>query len=86
MKKSKLSVVALVISLLPFITLLISLFSGKITGGLQMGLTALNVISILLGLGLSISVVKTQNVEIYFQLLLYVFVAFGGFHRLLLKN
>ena len=47
MKKSKLSVVALVISLLPFITLLISLFSGKITGGLQMGLTALNVISIL---------------------------------------
>ena len=54
MKKSKLSVVALVISLLPFITLLISLFSGKITGGLQMGLTALNVISILLGLGLSI--------------------------------
>lgn len=79
MKKSKLSVVALVISLLPFITLLISLFSGKITGGLQMGLTALNVISILLGLGLSISVVKTQNVEIYFQLLLYVFVAFGGY-------
>ena len=50
MKKSKLSVVALVISLLPFITLLISLFSEKITGGLQMGLTALNVISILLGL------------------------------------
>lgn len=79
MKKSKLSVVALVISLLPFITLLISLFSGKITGGLQMGLTALNVISILLGLGLSISVVKTQNVKIYFQLLLYVFVAFGGY-------
>ena len=56
MKKNKLSVVALVISLLPFITLLISLFSVKITGGLQMGLTALNVISILLGLGLSISV------------------------------
>ena len=77
MKKSKLSVVALVISLLPFITLLISLFSGKITGGLQMGLTALNVISILLGLGLSISVVK--NLEMYFQLLLYVFVAFGGY-------
>lgn len=44
-----------------------------------MGLTALNVISILLGLGLSISVVKTQNVEMYFQLLLYVFVAFGGY-------
>ena len=61
MKKSKLSVVALVISLLPFITLLISLFSGKITGGLQMGLTALNVISILLGLGLSISVVKNPK-------------------------
>lgn len=61
MKKSKLNVVALVISLLPFITLLISLFSGKITGGLQMGLTALNVISILLGLGLSISVVKTPK-------------------------
>ena len=61
MKKSKLSVVALVISLLPFITLLISLFSGKITGGFQMGLTALNVISILLGLGLSISVVKNPK-------------------------
>ena len=43
-----------------------------------MGLTALNVISILLGLGLSISVVKTQNVEMYFQLLLYVFAAFGA--------
>lgn len=61
MKKSKLNVVALVISLLPFITLLISLFSGKITGGLQMGLTALNVISILLGLDLSISVVKNPK-------------------------
>lgn len=41
MKKSKLSVVALVISLLPFITLLISLFSGKITGGLQMGINSI---------------------------------------------
>ena len=51
----------MVISLLPFITLLISLFSGKIIGGLQMGLTALNVISILLGLGLSISVVKNPK-------------------------
>lgn len=79
MKKNKLSVVALVISLLPFITLLISLFSVKITGGLQMGLTALNVISILLGLGLSISVVKNPKVEMYFQLLLYVFVDFGGY-------
>lgn len=79
MKKSKLSVVALVISLLPFITLLISLFSGKITGGLQMGLTALNVISILLGLGLSISVVKNPKRRDVFQLLLYVFVAFGGY-------
>ena len=36
-------------------------FSGKITGGFQMGLTALNVISILLGLGLSISVVKNPK-------------------------
>ena len=44
-----------------------------------MGLTALNVILILLGLGLSISVVKTQNVEMYFQLLLYVFAAFWGY-------
>ncbi len=51
----------MVISLLPFITLLISLFSGKIIGGLQMGLTALNVISILLGLSLSISVVKNPK-------------------------
>ena len=37
MKKNKLSIVALIISLLPFITLLISLFTEEITGGLQMG-------------------------------------------------
>ena len=50
MKKNKLSVITFIISLLPFITLLFPFFSGKkITGGLQMGLTALNVISILLG-------------------------------------
>ena len=40
MKKNKLSIVALIISLLPFITLLISLFTEEITGGLQMGLIA----------------------------------------------
>lgn len=44
-----------------------------------MGLTALNVISILLGLGLSISVVKNPKRRDVFQLLLYVFVAFGGY-------
>ena len=72
MKKNKLSIVALIISLLPFITLLISLFTEEITGGLQMGLIALNIISILCGFGISISLIKTQNVEIYFLLLLYV--------------
>ena len=77
MKKSKLSVVALAISLLPFITLLISLFSGKITGGFQMGLTALNVISILLSLGLSILVVKNPKRRDVFSII--VFVAFGGY-------
>ena len=79
MRKSKLSVVALVISLLPFITLLISLFSEKITGGLQMGLTALNVISILLGLGLSISVVKNPKRRDVFSIVALCVSAFFGF-------
>ena len=78
MKKSKLSVVALVISLLPFITLLISLFSEKITGGLQMGLTALNVISILLGLGLSISVVKNPKRRDVFSIIALCIYGFWG--------
>ena len=78
MKKSKLSVVALVISLLPFITLLISLFSEKITGGLQMGLTALNVISILLGLGLSISVVKNPKRRDVFSIIALCISGFWG--------
>ena len=38
MKKNKLSVITFIISLLPFITLLISLFTEEITGGLQTGL------------------------------------------------
>ena len=42
-----------------------------------MGLTALNVISILLGLGLSISVVKNPKRRDVF--LLYVFAAFWGY-------
>ena len=44
MKKNKLSVITFIISLLPFITLLISLFTEEITGGLQTGLIVLNVI------------------------------------------
>ena len=78
MKKSKLSVVALVISLLPFITLLISLFSGKITGGFQMGLTALNVISILLSLGLSILVVKNPKRRDVFSIIALCICGFLG--------
>ena len=42
MKKNKLSVITFIISLLPFITLLISLFTEEITGGLQTGLIVLN--------------------------------------------
>ena len=61
MKKIKLSVISLVISLLPFITLLVSLFTEEITDGLQTGLIVLNIISILSGFGLSISLVKTQT-------------------------
>lgn len=79
-EKNKVSIVALIISLLPFITLLISLFTEEITGGLQMGLIALNVISVLSGFGLSISLIKIQSVEIYFLLLLCVFVLFWFAH------
>ena len=79
MKKNKLSVITFIISLLPFITLLISLFSEKITGGLQMGLTALNVISILLGLGLSISVVKNPKRRDVFSIVALCVSAFFGF-------
>lgn len=77
MKKIKLSVISLVISLLPFITLLVSLFTEEITDGLQTGLIVLNIISILSGFGLSISLVKNPNDEMYFQLSLYVFVLFS---------
>ena len=61
MKKIKLSVISLVISLLPFITLLVSLFTEEITDGLQTGLIVLNIISILSGFGLSISLVKNPK-------------------------
>ena len=53
MKKIKLSVISLVISLLPFITLLVSLVTEESTDGLQTGLIVLNIISILSGFGLS---------------------------------
>lgn len=67
MKKNKLSVITFIISLLPFITLLISLFTEEITGGLQTGLIVLNVISILSGFVLSVSLVKIPNDEMYFN-------------------
>ena len=78
MKKNKLSVVALVISLLPFITLLISLFSEKITGGLQTGLIVLNIISILSGFGLSISLVKNPKRRDVFSIIALCICAFFG--------
>lgn len=79
MKKNKLSVITFIISLLPFITLLISLFTEEITGGLQTGLIVLNVISILSGFVLSVSLVKIPNDEMYFQSSLYVLVLFSVF-------
>ena len=63
MKKNKLSVITFIISLLPFITLLISLFTEEITGGLQTGLIVLNVISILSGFVLSVSLVKKMCIR-----------------------
>lgn len=88
MKKNKLSIVALIISLLPFITLLISLFTEEITGGLQTGLIALNVISILCGFGVSISLIKNPKrrdifsivalcICTFFALLMVGILAFG---------
>lgn len=79
MKKNKLSVITFIISLLPFITLLISLFTEEITGGLQTGLIVLNVISILSGFVLSVSLVKNPKRRDYFQSSLYVLVLFSVF-------
>lgn len=77
MKKIKLSVISLVISLLPFITLLVSLFTKEITGGLQTGLIVLNIISVLSGFGLSISLVKNPKRRDVFSIVAYVFVLFS---------
>ena len=79
MKKNKLSVITFIISLLPFITLLISLFTEEITGGLQTGLIVLNVISILSGFVLSVSLVKNPKRRDVFQSSLYVLVLFSVF-------
>ena len=78
MKKSKLSVVALVISLLPFITLLVSLFTEEITDGLQTGLIVLNIISILSGFGLSISLVKNPKRRDVFSIVALCICTFFG--------
>ena len=78
MKKNKLSVITFIISLLPFITLLISLFTEEITGGLQTGLIALNVISILSGFSLSISVVKNPKRRDVFSIVALCICAFWG--------
>lgn len=78
MKKIKLSVISLVISLLPFITLLVSLFTKEITGGLQTGLIVLNIISVLSGFGLSISLVKNPKRRDVFSIVALCICAFFG--------
>ena len=78
MKKNKVSIVALIISLLPFITLLISFFTEEITGGLQMGLIALNVISVLSGFGLSISLIKNPKRRDIFSIVALCICSFFG--------
>lgn len=78
MKKIKLSVISLVISLLPFITLLVSLFTEEITDGLQTGLIVLNIISILSGFGLSISLVKNPKRRDVFSIVALCICTFFG--------
>lgn len=78
MKKNKLSVISLVISLLPFITLLVSLFTEEITDGLQTGLIVLNIISILSGFGLSISLVKNPKRRDVFSIVALCICTFFG--------
>lgn len=78
MKKIKLSVISLVISLLPFITLLVSLFTEEITDGLQTGLIVLNIISILSGFGLSISLVKNPKRRDVFSIVALCICTFSG--------
>ena len=78
MKKIKLSVISLVISLLPFITLLVSLFTEEITDGLQTGLIVLNIISILSGFGLSISLVKNPKRRDVFSIVALCICSFFG--------
>lgn len=78
MKKNKLSVITFIISLLPFITLLISLFTEEITDGLQTGLIVLNIISILSGFGLSISLVKNPKRRDVFSIVALCICTFFG--------
>ena len=71
---------AVIISALaPFITLLISLFTEEITGGLQTGLIVLNVISILSGFVLSVSLVKNPKRRDVFSIVALCVSAFFGF-------
>ena len=72
MKKNKLSVITFIISLLPFIT-------EEITGGLQTGLIVLNVISILSGFVLSVSLVKNPKRRDVFSIVALCVSAFFGF-------
>ena len=62
----------------PFITLLVSLFTTEITGGLQTGLIALNVISILSGFVLSVSLVKNPKRRDVFSIVALCVCAFWG--------
>ena len=78
MKKIKLSVISLVISLLPFITLLVSLFTVDITDWLQTGLIVLFILSKLSGFGLSISLVKNPKRRDVFSIVALCICTFFG--------
>lgn len=78
MKKSKLSIVALIISLLPFVTLIVSAFTKEITAGVQMGLVAMNSISILTGFVLSIVLVKNPKRRDVFSIIALCISGFLG--------
>lgn len=61
MKKSTLSIIAFVLSLFPFITLLCSMINIKMEGNLQTGFVVFNIISILSALILSVIQVKDRS-------------------------
>lgn len=78
MKKNKLGEIALAISVLPFITLVISIIGIEITSSIQTTLAITNICSVLVGFGMSLTLVLKHKQRDVFSILALCISGFFG--------